>query len=59
MLEKWPMEKLEPMILKVLSVQGKKFAPRATTPHAMWTKIGDIASYFKEGGGVINNVVEV
>lgn len=58
MLKKWPMEKLEPMILKVLSVQGKKFAPRATTPHAMWTKIGDLASYFKEGD-IINNVVEV
>lgn len=35
------------MVGKVLAVQGEKFAPRATTPYAMWTKIADFAVYFK------------
>ena len=59
MLDKWPLEKLEPMIYRVLEVQKDKFAPRATTPHAMWTKIADLASYINSGKNVINKVAKV
>lgn len=61
MLKKWKFEKVKDMAERVISVQGKPYAPRASTPHAMWTKIGDFASYFQSEniGAKSNNVATV
>lgn len=36
------------MATLVLAVQVEQYAPRATTPYAMWQKIADFAAYFKK-----------
>lgn len=46
MIKKYGLEKTLEMCRVVIEVQGKPYAPRASTPHAMWTKIGDFKSYF-------------
>ena len=56
MLKLWSLEKLEPMVLKVIKSQGEKFAPRAVTPHAMWIKIGEFKGYFNKG---VNKTLEL
>ena len=33
------------MVDVVIGVQGEKYAPRATTPYAMWIKLGDFKAY--------------
>lgn len=47
MLAKWPLESVKAMVAQVIASQGERFAPRATTPSKMWTKIGEFQSYFK------------
>lgn len=47
MLAKWPLESVKAMAAQVIASQEERFAPRATTPSKMWTKIGEFQSYFK------------
>lgn len=47
MIKKFGIDKTLIMINAVISVQGVKYAPRATTPYAMWNKIGDFKAYFQ------------
>lgn len=48
MLAKWPLESVVAMASQVIAVQGTdRFAPRATTPSKMWSKIGEFQAYFK------------
>jgi hypothetical protein len=47
MISRFGFEQTLSMVDKVLSVQGEKYAPRATTPYAMWKKIGDFGAYLK------------
>ena len=53
MIEKFGLDETIRMVDMVLLVQGKQYAPRATTPYAMWTKIGDFKVYFKENNNQI------
>lgn len=46
MIKKYGLEKTIEMCKVVIAVQGQKYAPRASTPHALWTRIGDFKSYF-------------
>lgn len=46
MIKKYGLENTLEMCKVVIAVQGKKYAPRASTPHAMWIKLGDFKSYF-------------
>lgn len=46
MIRKYGLEGTLEMCKVVIAVQGKKYAPRASTPHAMWIKLGDFKSYF-------------
>lgn len=46
MIEYFSYKKVLTIVDKIISVQGEKYAPRATTPYAMWTKIGDFKAYF-------------
>jgi len=55
MIDRYGFDKVVDMVRLVLSVQGQRFAPRATTPHAMWQKIGDFRVYF-ETKSTKNNV---
>lgn len=59
MLKKYGYEALIPMCKVVVSVQGKPYAPRASTPHAMWTKIGDFKSYFEAEKSKQNKIADV
>lgn len=58
MIEKYGIEETLRMVDQVLAIQGKKYAPRATTPHAMWQKIGDIAAYLKSEASS-NRIVQI
>jgi len=52
MIEKFGLAKTLVMVDKVLEAQRDRYAPRATTPHAMWTKIGDFAVYFNKNSNL-------
>lgn len=47
MLKKWGIEKVKAMAQKVISCQGKAYAPVATTPYDMKEKLAKFAIYFK------------
>lgn len=48
MLAKWPLESVKAMAIQVIACQSEdRYAPRATTPSKMWTKIGEFQAYFK------------
>ena len=59
MLKKFGEDEVLRMVEMVLSVQGEKFAPRATTPYAMWQKIGDFKAYFKRKDNNSNKIIKV
>jgi hypothetical protein len=46
MFKKFGYENTIKMVKQVLKVQGNKYAPTATTPYAMYTKLGDFKVYF-------------
>lgn len=46
MLKMFGINEVMRMVDVVIGVQGEKYAPRATTPYAMWTKLGDFKAYF-------------
>jgi hypothetical protein len=46
MFKKFGYENTIKMVKQVLGVQGNKYAPTATTPYAMYTKLGDFKVYF-------------
>lgn len=51
MLAKWPLESVKAMAIQVIACQSEdRYAPRATTPSKMWTKIGEFQAYFKTKG---------
>lgn len=60
MIAKYGLQELLGMCKVVIAVQGLPYAPRASTPYAMWQKIGDFKSYFEaEKNKSKNNVAEV
>jgi len=51
MLAKWPLDSVKAMAAQVIACQSEdRYAPRATTPSKMWTKIGEFQAYFKTKG---------
>lgn len=60
MIAMYGLEETLGMCRVVIAVQGLAYAPRASTPYAMWQKIGDFKSYFEaEKSKSKNNVAEV
>lgn len=46
MINVFGLEETLSLVDMVIAVQGKPYAPRATTPYAMWQKIGDFKVFF-------------
>lgn len=46
MINAFGLEETLSLVDMVIAVQGKPYAPRATTPYAMWQKIGDFKVFF-------------
>lgn len=46
LIHKFTLEEAVKMAQAVVSVQGQKYAPRATNPYQMWSKIADFKFYF-------------
>ena len=54
MLAKWSLEAVKKMAEQILAVQGKPYAPVATTPYMMWKKIAQFKTYFDAEKGKSN-----
>ncbi len=49
MIKKFGYKNVIKMVEQVIAVQGEKYAPTATTPYSMYTKLGDFKVYFDKG----------
>lgn len=56
MISKFGLNETLGMVDKVLEAQRDRYAPRASTPYAMWQKIGDFAVYFNKNSNLAQKI---